>query len=390
MTAGVVVVGGSLAGMTAVDALIECEYPGPITVLEEESGVPYARPPLSKGVLKGADTIESIAMPAQEHRNLSTRRGVRATGLDTATRTVHTSGGGEVLYDQLIIATGSAARRFDAVPNQMVLRTLDDALRIRDRLATVRSAIVVGGGFLGAEVASAARKVGVDVTIIDHATPFVHSLGHYLGGLMLDAAIAAGVRIEVWPDGVDIEVDGDEAIGVRRADGTSIRADLVVTAIGDAPTTSWLRDSGVELSTDGWVLVDPYCRAYVGGRVSGSVFAAGDVTSSASLGPRNRLPHWENAIGQARSAVGTLVAGPTRPYVPQPYFWTEAFGMELKIAGGPLPVAGQPTVVRGDIRDGSALLTWHGGSTDGATVVVALNFRIPVKKIRSMVSPAAR
>ena len=370
-----VVVGGSLAGVRAVDELRVQGWDGPITLVGEERHPAYARPPLSKGVLKGTEAAQSVLLPTTgEAEEVLT--GVRATGLDLDARRVRVTDGGsggayEIPYDKLVIATGARARTLGH-PGERVLRTLDDAVRLRAELVRADSLLVIGGGFLGMEIASVAGELGLSVTVVDMRPPLVGTLGPYLAGLFERAAQERGVRTLVAPDGVT-----PTPYGARLADGTRLAADLVVTAVGCRPGTEWLEGSGLTLL--GGVVVDERCRAG-----SPDVVAVGDVAAFPTGDGRFcRTPHWDSAVGQARAGAAALLHGDAaEPYVPRPYFWTEAFGLAVKLAGT-LPAEGAPAVLKGSPQAGSALLRWDNPSHP---VAAALNHRIPVTRLRALAS----
>ncbi|MGW0578502.1 NAD(P)/FAD-dependent oxidoreductase [Streptomyces sp. NPDC002920] len=369
-TARAVVVGGSLAGVTAVDELRRQGWDGAITLVGDEPRAAYARPPLSKGVLKGTEDAASVLLPEiGADGGVEVRTGTRATGLDLDARRVRVEGGEEVPYDKLVIATGARARTLGG-PGERVLRTLDDALRLRTEFGRARSLLVIGGGFLGMEIASSAAGLGLEVTVVDLRAPFVSTLGPFLAGLFGRAAHERGVRTVVAADGVTPRPYGAELV-----DGSRLEADLVVTAVGCRANTEWLEGSG--LTVLGGVVVDERCRAAVP-----DVVAVGDVAAFPTGDGRfRRTPHWDSAIGQARAGVAALLHGDrAQPYTPQPYFWTEAFGLAVKLAGA-LPAAGEPTVLKGSVAELSALLRWDHPARP---VAAALNHRIPVGRLRAL------
>ncbi|MGW0842850.1 NAD(P)/FAD-dependent oxidoreductase [Streptomyces sp. NPDC002787] len=317
--------------------------------------------------MKGSEDADSVALP-ELGGDIEVLSGVRATGLDTDARRVRVEGGEEIPYDKLVIATGARARTLG--DHALVLRTLDDALRLRSQLTTARSLLVIGGGFLGMEIASVAAELGLHVTVVDVRVPFVTTLGPFLAVLFEAAARERGVRIVVAPDGVT-----PLPHGARLADGTRLEADLVVTAVGCRPNTDWLEDSGVSLL--GGVVVDERCRTTVP-----DVVAVGDVAAFPTGDGRfRRTPHWDAAIGQARAGAAALLLGDeARPYTSRPYFWTEAFGLAIKLAGD-LPAAGEPTVLKGSPAERRALLRWDHPTRP---VAAALNHRIPVARLRAL------
>lgn len=334
---GIVIVGASLAGLTAAETLRAEGYAGPLTLVGEEFRLPYHRPPLSKQVLTGAwepGQAELASRATLESLGIRLRLGERATGLDPAAHTVAV--GGEPLpYERLIVATGVIARR---VPGARSLRTMTDALALRTALAAARRVAVIGAGVLGCEIAAAVRKSDLEVTLIGRGPEI--TLGR-LGG-MLSARIAGLLRgggIEVL---LGREVRHVDDNGVGLTDGTVIGADLVVAAIGCIPAVDWLRGSGLDLA-DG-------VRCDERGMAAPDVYAIGDVASwrDPVTGAHERVEHQAVAVDQAQ-AVARLIATGERPERVVPFFWSELFGTRIQVSGRPdgeLPVeviAGDPT-----------------------------------------------
>jgi NADPH-dependent 2,4-dienoyl-CoA reductase/sulfur reductase-like enzyme len=256
-------------------------------------------------------------------------------------------------YDGLIIATGARARRLGSAAGtgETTLRGLDDAVRLRGQLARSRDVAVAGGGFLGMEIASAAAGLGKAVTVVDQVPPLLGRLGPLLTDLVLAEAAERGVFIQVAPAGVRV----DEPGRLLATDGKMLaEADLVVTAAGDVPNTEWLHGSGIPL--DGGVVIDSACR------VAPNIVAAGDVVSvRARDGRAMRSPHWWSALSQAKIAAATLLGRTSTDLVGSapPFFWTEVFGLKIRMAGQ-LPPVGDPTVLEGSIAERCALLVWPG------------------------------
>lgn len=361
----IVVVGGSIAALTAAQSLRAEGYDGQLTVLSDECHPPYSRVPLSKGVLAGRQSAESALLPPPGE-DIAFRTGARAVQLDTRGRLVTTADGTAVPYDGLVVATGARARRLSG-SGDLVVRTLDDAAALAARLATARSAIVLGGGFLGMEVATTCRVLGLEVTVVDLVPPLRRLLGPWLADLAVAAARDHGTGVRVAPDGVDV-LDAHRV----RCGQSVLEADVIVCAAGDIPNTDWLKDSGLPLDTSGGLVADACCR------VAPGVVAAGDVVSRQG----RRTPHWANAVEQGRAAAASLLhTASARPYRPDPYFWTEQSGLDIKISGE-LPLAGTPEVVAGSVDDRSALLRWrHDG---GTATAVAVNHRLPVIKLKRL------
>jgi 3-phenylpropionate/trans-cinnamate dioxygenase ferredoxin reductase component len=369
----VVVVGGSIAALTAVETLRMEDFDGSITVLSDEDLPPYTRVPLSKGVLAGRQTADDVVLaPLADEVDLHLR--TPATGLDTVNRTVLTAAG-PVPYDGLVIATGARARRI-GTPGQAerVLRTYNDGLRLRDHLRRVSSLLIVGGGFLGMEIASTARALGRDVTVVDLAPPLDRLLGTTVGGHVRSVAERAGVRFVLTHGGVRL-LGTPFPTAVETADGQRLEADLIVSAVGDVPNVEWLAGSGLPVA--GGVLVDERSR------VSPHVVAAGDVAVfTTGDGALTRIPSWTNAVEQARSAARALLHGDDAPvYQPSQYFWTEQFGLDVKMVG-PLDPQGEPAVLDGSLGNGPALLAWP--DANAPRTVIAVDHRTPPAKLKRL------
>lgn len=370
----VVIAGGSIAAVTAAQALRAQGFEGETTLLSDEIHAPYSRVPLSKSVLSGKETLDSVALPALGD-DVTIRLGARAAHLRPEHRRVVLAGGEEMPYDGLVIATGARARRL-AAPGQTgehVVRTRDDATALGNRIGAADSVLVVGGGFLGMEVASTCAELGLTVTVVDRDPPLRRLLGAWLADLVVEAARERGVRFVQAPDGVEL-VGHPEITGVACGD-RQLDADVVVSAVGDLPNTEWLADSGLPLDTG--LVVDPRCS------VTPHIVAAGDVTvTRPDGGAARRSPHWTSAVLQGQAAARTLLHGEaafTPP--PDPYYWTEQFGLDIKISGE-IPAGTAPTVVAGDPEQRSALLQWH--HQDRPVAAASVNHRIPIVKLKKL------
>ncbi|WP_433566710.1 NAD(P)/FAD-dependent oxidoreductase [Nocardia sp. CA-151230] len=373
----IVVAGASQAGLASAAALRGFGFDGEIIMIGDENHRPYTRPPLSKGVLLGAESEESVFLDGTAD-DVTLRTSTRAVGLDCSSRLVTLEDGERVSSDGLIIATGVRARRVDsgAHRGEITLRTLDDAVAVRDRLVEAEHVSVVGGGFLGMEIASSAVKLHKVVTVVDQVRPLIAHLGPVLADMCLMAADDHSVKVRLADGGVELGFDGDLPRRVLGVDHTVIaEGDLVITAAGDVPNTEWLSGSGVRVE-DG-VLVDDCCR------VAPGIVAAGEVVSAPASGnARGRRPHWWNALRQARIAAGTLLGCGTEATAGDsavPFFWTEIFGLNIRIAGKLAPL-GEPIVIEGSVADRRALLVWPANH-EGFGTAVSVNFPISVAKL---------
>ncbi len=372
----VLVVGASIAGITAAEELVEMGHAGRIVLIDAEARPSYARPPLSKAVLLGTDAPESAFLPEPTGDRIERINGDAAVALDPIARIVRLASGRHVHYDGLVIATGSRARTLadlgcnPAALAERVLRTLDDARRLRDDLSSASSIAIVGGGVLGMELASAARSAGVRATVVTNEPPLLTQCGPFVSELVLRSARAHGVDVRIDPSGVNlVERSGRPAAMLGDA---VIEADVVVTAVGDVPNVEWLVDSGI--ATVPGVVVDSRCR------VSDRIVAAGDVAAFGT--PARRTPHWSHAVEQSRIAAAALLLGDGAPiYTPRPYFWTDQFDLALKM-GGATPFLGMPEVLVGSLDALDALVQWTDeGVPRGA---LAINRRVPIPRLHSL------
>ncbi|GJM38257.1 MAG: pyridine nucleotide-disulfide oxidoreductase [Acidimicrobiales bacterium] len=332
----ITIVGASLAGLRAAESLRRQDYDGPITLIGDEPHAPYDRPPLSKQFLAGDWDEDRLALTKPEKladHDLTFRLGTRATAFDLASRRLTLDDGSDLEVDGLLIATGARCRTLpgtEDLDGVFVLRGLDDSLAIRRAFdAGPRRVVVVGAGFIGAEVAATARESGLEVTLVE-ALP--QPLGRVLGDEM--GAVCAAVHREHGVDlrvGVGVEaIEGDGRVErVRLSDGSVIDADVVVVGIGVIPNTEWLEGSGLEI--DNGVVCDATCLAAPG------VTAAGDVARwpNQRFGEVMRVEHWDNAVEQGGHAARRLLQADedAEPFTPVPWFWSDQYDRKLQLAG---------------------------------------------------------
>ncbi|MCX5374830.1 FAD-dependent oxidoreductase [Streptomyces sp. NBC_00015] len=346
--ARVLVVGASASGLTTVEALRRKGYEGRITVLGEEPHAPYDRPPLSKQVLSGAWEPDRAVLRTQDvldGLDAEFVLGDPALSLDAATRTVVTASGRELRADAIVIATGVRPRTLpgqEGLSGVHVLRTLDDSLMLRKELLGASRAVVVGEGVLGSEIAATARTLGLDVTLTGPlAAPMALQVGPLVAGVLGELHSERGVRLRLGTGVAGFTAEAGRVTGVRLTTDEELPADVVVVAIGAAPATEWLADSGLEL--DNGVVCDSRCRAEEG------VYAVGDVARwhHERLGRLLRLENRTNVTEQAM-AVAANILGDDQPYVPVPYFWTDQFDAKLQVHGF-LPADAEVDVVEGEL-----------------------------------------
>lgn len=324
------VVGAGLAGIRAVEGARAAGWAGPVTVVGDEPHAPYDRPPLSKAVLSAEDppavpTLRSSeVLETLQVRHLS---GVRAEALDTERRTVTTTAG-ELGYDALVIATGSAATtvpELSGVPGVHVLRSYDDALAVREALTRSREVVIVGAGFIGSEIASAARARGIDVTLVEAGSrPLERAVGAGAAARLMQLHTDAGVRLLTATTVSGIRSTNLGVDKVELSTGETLAADAVVLGIGARPATTWLRDSGVALDPrTGGVLCD--------GRLATSApdaWTAGDIACVAGV----RSEHWTAAGEQGRVA-GANAAGAAEVFAAVPFAWSTWHGHRIQVVG---------------------------------------------------------
>lgn len=363
----VVIAGAGMAGVQTAVALRERGFTGPVTLIGAEPHQPYDRPPLSKAVLlgKAEDSAFDIDFEAL---GITLRLGLDVTALRAADHELDTPQG-PVPYDVLVVATGAEPLVLpgsEGVPGVHLLRTLDDAARLRPVLERRHDVVVVGAGWIGAEFATAARAAGCAVTVVEAA-------GHPLAGA-LPTEVAAPMAGWYAESGATLltgaRVARVEPGRVVLADGRTVPADAVVVGIGARPATGWLAGSGIALGPDGSVTADASLRTSLP-----DVYAVGDCASfpSARYGERLLVHHWDNALQGPRTVAAAVAAAVAAPegeepppaYDPVPYFWSEQFGRFVQYAGHH---TGADTLVwRGDPAEPSWTVCWL---RDGALVAV--------------------
>ena len=355
----ILIIGAGQAGGRAAEALRGAGFAGPVTLVGDEAEPPYERPALSKEVLLGAAAPESTYIHPREHwaaKDIQLVCGVRAEAIAPGSRSVMFSDGSRLDYAQLILATGSRVRPLIGVDDTLggvhYLRTIGDAKRLAKDLVPGKRMVVIGGGFIGLEVASSAAKLGLTVTVVERQPALLERA--------LPADIAAAVERLHRAQGVEFRLgagvsslagsgNGTKRVSaVGLADGTELPADVVVIGIGIIPNTEIAEGAGAE-SADG-VVTDEFGRTTVEG-----VWAAGDVTSHYNplLGRRVRLESWQNAQNQAIAVARNIATGNNVPYAEVPWFWSDQHGVNIQMAG--MAEAGAQTVWRGDPAAGRAM-----------------------------------
>src|SRR5688500_7472564 len=364
----VVIVGGGLAGASAAFALRERGMEGRVVLVGEEAVPPYERPPLSKAYLRGEvalDTAHVRPLADYEAQGIELLRGRRAVTLDAAARMVNLDDGTDLRYDSLLIASGSSPRRLGVdqpfLGGVHYLRNVEDADSLREAATGAEAIVVIGGGWIGTEVAASLNQLGHDVTLIsDTERPLERVLGPEIGQVYRELHAAHGVRIVHGL--VSALMGGHDVTGVRLADGSSLPADLVVVGVGATPRIKLATRAGLDTMLGG-IAVDEYLRSSVP-----NIYAAGDVAAAfhPRFGRHIRVEHWDNAIHQGQTAAANI-AGAGARYDRTPYFYSDQYdlGMEYR---GHAPEWGQ-VVVGGDLAAREFLALWLA---DGR-VVAAMN-----------------
>ncbi|HEY2765713.1 MAG TPA: FAD-dependent oxidoreductase [Pseudonocardiaceae bacterium] len=390
----VVVVGAGLGGLRTVESLRVAGFSGRISLVGDEPHEPYDRPPLSKEVLSGTWPEERTVLHRGELGDLDValHLGSAAVGVDGGC--VQLADGTELSYDTLVVATGVRARRLPGQPDHPelhVLRTLEDCRALRDSMSRARSLMVVGAGFIGAEVASTARAAGLDVTMIEALpVPFARVLGEQMGLLCArlqadnGVTVRTGVRPAEFLDTKFMDTGGNGGgIAVRLADDTVVRADCGVVGVGTVVDIGWL--SGLGVPTDGGLACDATGLV----QSTDNVYAVGDIAAwpDPTVGDVRRIEHWTSATEQAM-VVAQRITGIeiTRPADAVPYFWSDQYGLKLQLVGRPdlatsVEVLHDPGVIKG---------TLTGYFADG-TLVAALAFHSPrlLNRCRALIREAA-
>ncbi|WP_245746054.1 NAD(P)/FAD-dependent oxidoreductase [Nocardia altamirensis] len=386
--APIVIAGAGLAGLRTAEELRRAGYAGPLILLGDESRPPYDRPPLSKQFVRG-ETDDTTLRPPEffAEKQIDLRLGTEAVGVDTAARQLKLADGSTLDYDQLIIATGLRPRRLPGLPELRgvhVLRGHADATALRAELADAATALVVGAGFIGCELAASFRTRGVEVILVEpQPTPLASVLGAEIGALVARMHTAAGVDLRCGTGLDTLLAEGDRVRGARLSDGAEVAADLVVIGVGSRPVTEWLADSGIALAdpaAGGGVLADE-----VGRTSADRVWAVGDVAAWLhQTGHRKRVEHWTNAGEQARLTACALLGAAAPTVARVPYFWSDQYDVKIQALGTPAATDDVHLVT----DDGRKFLAYY--SQDGTlTGVVGAGTTAQVMKTRAKIAAGA-
>jgi 3-phenylpropionate/trans-cinnamate dioxygenase ferredoxin reductase component len=369
-----VIVGASVAGAKAAEALRSEGFEGRVVLVGEETELPYERPPLSKGVLLGNDEPSTVYLHEQgwyDEQRIELRLGVRVRLIDRDAHEVELSDGARLSYDKLLLATGSSVRRpkipggdLDGV---LYLRTLTDSNRLREAFAAARRVVVVGAGWIGLETAAAARSAGADVTVIEpQPTPLFAALGREMGEVFGDLHRAHGVDLRLGQSVTAFRGEGAAVSAVVTGEGEEVPADVVVVGVGVTPNTELAEAAGLDVS-DG-VVADARLQTS-----DPDIFAAGDVVrwQSPVFGRSLRVEHWANAHDGGPAAARSML-GSAAPYDAIPFFFSDQYDLGMEYSGDVGPDGYDEVVVRGDAKAREFVAFW----LRGGKVVAGMNVNV--------------
>jgi 3-phenylpropionate/trans-cinnamate dioxygenase ferredoxin reductase subunit len=384
-----VIVGAGLAGAKAAQALRDQGFDGEIVLIGGEAWRPYERPPLSKEYLNGKSEREKMFVHPESwyaDNSVDLRSETTAVSLDKERRVVRLADGSDVGYDKLLLATGSSPRRLPIhggqAANLAYLRTISDSDRLRESFAQDSRLVVVGGGWIGLEVAAGAREAGVDVTVIEaERLPLLRVLGPEMATRFADLHRLHGVDLRLGASVGEFVTEGDLATGVRLSDGSVVEGDTILVAVGAAPNTALAEAAG--LVVDDGVVTDARLRTS-----DPDVFAAGDIARAfhPDLHAAIRVEHWANALNQPAVAASSMLGG-TEEYRRLPYFYTDQYDLGMEYTGY-LPSGGYDQVVcRGDVGAGEYIAFW----LSEGRVLAGMNVNVwdVVDPIRDLISSGA-
>jgi NADPH-dependent 2,4-dienoyl-CoA reductase/sulfur reductase-like enzyme len=376
----IVIVGASAGGLATAETLRRQGYADIVTLIGAEPHLPYDRPPLSKQVLSGEWGPDRLPLRSRQDIDalgLDLRLGVAAAGVNAQDRIVALGNGDTVRYDALIVATGVRPRQLpgsEGVLGVHVLRTLEDAAALKERLTPGRRLVMVGAGFIGAEAAAAARGLGLEVTMLEPApVPLAHALGEEIGRTLTRAHHDHGVDLRTGVTVREIVSSRGQVTGAGLADGTFVPTDDVVVGIGTLPNTEWLQGTGLEL--DDGLVCDQFSQAAPG------VYGVGDVARwyNPLFGTHMRIEHRTNAAEQGMAVARNVLAPDAqRPFAPVPYFWSDQYDMKIQ-AHGYLRGHDEVAVVDGDLASGRFIAAYRTGDR----LAGALSVGMPPKAIRA-------
>lgn len=394
-----VIVGGGLAAAKTVEGLRTGGFEGRIVLVGAEHHLPYERPPLSKGYLLGTEELSNAFVHSPEwydEQEIDLRSGTVVTAVDLDAHTVGTAEG-HVGYDRLLIATGSTPRRLPVADDSgapvAYLRTIEDSQRLKASLKPGHRVVIIGGGWIGLEVAAAARTAGCDVVVLEALDlPLVRVLGREVAEVFRALHEEHGVDLRTNASVTSVENDGGQAV-VRLGEGSSVTADLLVVGVGVTPNTALGQGAG--LKTDNGIVVDEWLRTS-----HPDVFAAGDVANAYHplLRRHLRVEHWDNAIEQGLTAARNMV-GAEESYERLPYFFTDQYDLGIEYVGSVGPDGYDEVVLRGDgpgrvltafwLKDSRVLAGMHVNDWDAIDPIrrIVAAGRVDVSRLRDWSVP---
>ena len=366
-----VVVGASYAGVGVIAAAREAGFAGRIALVGDEADLPYQRPPLSKGFLLGKAGLASLPLKAESfytEAQVSFMAGRRAVALDRQARRIRLDDGSELGFGLLALTTGARAAALRCpgaeLDGVVSLRSLDEARALSERLAAAQAIVIIGGGFIGLEVASAAVTLGKQVTVIEAGPRLIgHAVAPEISAFVQRLHEARGVTVKFATKVERIEGKAGRVTAVICADGSRLPCDLVLAAVGAVPNTELAAVAG--LSVEDGIVVDDLCRSS-----DPAIFAAGDCTSHPNVFARRRLrlSSVQNAHDQGRVA-GNAIAGRLEPYKAVPWFWSDQYDVKLQMVG--LATGSGPAILRGSMEEGRFSLFRY--DSDRLTAIESIN-----------------
>ncbi|GGJ61343.1 NAD(P)/FAD-dependent oxidoreductase [Streptomyces brasiliensis] len=385
----IVIVGGGLAAGTAVEALRERGYGGPLLIIGDERDRPYIRPPLSKGYLLGKEDRDSIYVHPEnwyaEH-DVDLLLGTPVSAVDPRAAEVELEGGRRIAYAKLLLATGSSPRRL-SIPgadrdNVLYLRRVGDSERLKAAFTEGARIVVIGGGWIGLETAAAARLAGAEVTVLEHSDlPLLKVLGREAAQVFAGLHEEHGVRLHPRAEVVRITESGGRADGVLLADGTHLPADAVVVGVGITPNAQLAQEAGLEVRNG--VVTDAHLRTSVAG-----IYAAGDVANAyhPRYGRHLRVEHWANALNQPRTAAASML-GQDAVYDRLPYFYTDQYDLGMEYTGYTEPGGYDRVVFRGPAEERRFIAFWM--SANRVVAGMSVNVWDVIDPIRTLIESEA-
>ena len=370
-----VIIGASLAGAKAAEALRAAGFDGPITLIGEETDRPYERPPLSKGYLLGKTEREAIYVHSREwyaDSGIDLRLGIAAASIDRAAHEVRLADGSAVEYARLLLTTGSSVRRLPVpgadLDGVLYLRRLGDSDRLRHAFQHAARVAIIGGGWIGLETAAAARAAGADVTVLEMAgLPLLRVLGREAAQVFADLHVEHGVDVRCGVQVAEITNRDGNVTGVRLSDGFLVEADAVIAGVGITPNTQLAAAAGLEI--DNGVRVDAQLRSS-----DPDIYAAGDVANAFHpvLGRHIRVEHWANALNQPQTAARAML-GEAVAYDRIPYFFTDQYDLGMEYSGYVEPGGYNRVIFRGDVQAREFITFWL---SDDGRVLAGMNVNV--------------